>query len=60
MDYPNHITRDHWSQDSIYVTNSHNYNNYLNFFFSLTWVSSQLARTSNDPTGPKVNDHLSL
>jgi hypothetical protein len=28
-------------------------------FFSLTWVG-QLARTSTNPTGPEVNDHVSL
>jgi hypothetical protein len=30
------------------------------FFFSLTWVFGQLARTSTNPTGPEVNDHISL
>jgi hypothetical protein len=30
------------------------------FFFSLTWVSGQFARTSTNLTGPKVNDHVSL
>jgi hypothetical protein len=30
------------------------------FFFSLTWMLSQLARTSTNPTGPEVNDHVSL
>jgi len=30
------------------------------FFFSLTWVSGQLACTSTNPTGPEVNDHVSL
>jgi hypothetical protein len=29
-------------------------------FFSLMWVSGQLARTSTNPTGPEVNDHISL
>ena len=24
------------------------------------WVSGQLARTSINPTGPEVNDHVSL
>jgi len=31
-----------------------------NNFFSLMWVSGQLARTSINPTGPEVNDHVSL
>ena len=30
------------------------------FYFSLTWETGQLARTSTNPTGPKVNDHVRL
>jgi len=30
------------------------------FFFSLTWVFGQLARTLTNPTGPEVNDHVSF
>jgi hypothetical protein len=30
------------------------------YLFSLIWVSGQLARTSINPTGPEVNNHVSL
>ena len=30
------------------------------FFFSLTWCLGQFACTSTNPTGPEVNDHVSL
>jgi len=30
------------------------------FFFNLKGYPDQLARTSTNPTGPEVNDHISL
>jgi hypothetical protein len=33
---------------------------YLFFFFDYRGCPGQLARTSTNPTGPEVNDHVSL
>jgi hypothetical protein len=38
----------------------HNDNNTSFFFFLLRGCPGQLARTSTNPTGPEVNDHVSL
>ena len=32
----------------------------LIYFFLLTWVSGQFARTSTNSTGPEVNDPVRL
>jgi hypothetical protein len=44
----------------VHLMREHQHHFIFFIFFSLTWVSGQLARTSTNLTGPEVNDHVSL